>query len=118
MPRPDEARCVLCWCPWRALAAILVLAALVARNRAADESAPGKPAGPTRQEGLEHFRKLTPEERLQRADKVAGARALVGVARADLDVTVVERGVVEPAELSDVVCRVKAQAGSTAAGTI
>jgi multidrug resistance efflux pump len=114
MSRPDESRSVPSVC--RALAALLALAVLALTNRAADE--PGKAAGPTRQEGLERFRKLSPEDRLQRADKAAGARALVAVTRADLDVTIVERGVVEPAEASDVVCRVKAQAGSTVAGTI
>src|SRR5437763_10167315 len=104
MSRPPEVR---------ALAALLLLAALATAGE------PGKVAGPTRQEGLERFRKLTPEERLQRAEKAAGPRALVSVARADLDVTVVERGVVEPAEVSDVVCRLKAKAaGNTVAGTI
>src|SRR5947207_1908876 len=109
MSRPREIRIVAS--VGRALAALLVLAVLTAPHRAADE--PGKVAGPTRQEGQERFRKLTPEERLGRAEKLAGARALVSVARTDLDVTVVERGVVEPAEVSDVVCRVKAQAGGT-----
>jgi biotin carboxyl carrier protein len=74
----------------------------------------------SRAEAVERFRKLSPEERMALVDRVAkGEQAFVSVRRGDLVVTVVERGVLEPAEASDVVCRLKARSkDSTIASTI
>jgi multidrug resistance efflux pump len=79
----------------------------VDQDRTTHESPPNK-AAPTRQAALERFRKLSPQERLQQAEKAArGGQVFVTVARGDLDVHVVERGSLGPSQASDVVCRVR-----------
>src|SRR5262249_30751913 len=99
--------------------ALVALATLAAPNRAADGPArKGKPA-PARQEDLERFRKMSPEERLQRAEKAGGPRqAFIPVTRADLDVALVERGSLDAADATDIVCRLQARAGGSASSTI
>jgi RND family efflux transporter MFP subunit len=67
----------------------------------------------SRQDLLNRFRKMSAEERLQHAEKVIGAKSLVGVTRADLDLTVTERGSLESADATDIVCPVKSRAGTT-----
>jgi RND family efflux transporter MFP subunit len=108
-PRP--ARCLL------ALAAGALLAAAVA---AGDSAPAAKPApGTSRQGALEQFRRLGPAERLRLLEKAGLARkGFEKVTRGPVTVTVVERGTLEPAESSEVVCRVKARGTATAAGTI
>jgi hypothetical protein len=110
-PRPVRGR-------YRSLVVFFVLGAFVvgpgARGGAADE-----PAGLSRQQALERFRKMSPEARLERAVKAGGVKAFVSVTQGDLAVTVVERGTLDAAEASDIVCRVKARsAHSTIASTI
>lgn len=85
----------------------------VGPGRAADE-----PATTTRQEALERFVKLSPQERLARVEKALGGKALIPVTRDDIDITLVERGVIDAAEISDIICRVKASAGGQAATTL
>jgi multidrug efflux pump subunit AcrA (membrane-fusion protein) len=103
MARTDTMRCRV-----RRLPALLALATLaggaVAQDRPPEKVAPRKMS---RQGALERFRDLTPHERLQRAEKAAGAKAFVPVSRGELDLSIVERGSLDSAEVSDVVCRVK-----------
>jgi multidrug resistance efflux pump len=100
------------------LVCLLVLVTAGTPNRASDEPGGAKPPGLSRREALEEFRKLDPAERLRRAEKLAdGGEVFVPVRRADLVVTVVERGTVEPAESSDLVCRVKARTVSSRVAT-
>ncbi len=95
------------------LLVLLVLAATDSRNRAADEPERSEPAHLSRQEALEQFRKMSPEQRLQWVEKTAGrGQPFVAVVCADLDVTVVERGTLDPSDASDIVCRIKARPGS------
>src|SRR5262245_11335820 len=96
-PRP-------CWVLTAFLAAGILAAGLAAQPPAV------KPAQP-RQEALERFHKMSPEERLNHVARTGGTeKAFAAVAREDLDLTVVERGSVEPADAIDIVSRVKAQA--------
>jgi multidrug resistance efflux pump len=92
------------------LIALAVLAAtLVGPSRAADVDSAARQVNRLRQEALQRFRKLSPEERLKRAEQVAGRRIFYLVTRGDLKVTVVERGTLDAAETRDLICRVKAQ---------
>jgi multidrug resistance efflux pump len=90
----------------------LLAVGLAAQDRAAEppaRPAAKEPAALSQQEALKRFRKLSPEERLQRVEKMAGgAKTFVAVTRADLNVAVLERGTVEPADATDIVCRLKA----------
>src|SRR4051794_9041483 len=56
-------------------------------------------------ESKEPFHKLSPEQRLQRVEKLAGAggKPFVPVTRADLTGALVERGAVEAADVSEIV---------------
>jgi multidrug resistance efflux pump len=104
-----------------ALLGLAVLASsLAAQDRRTDAPPPAKPRMLTRLEALEQFRKLTPQERLQRVQKVTkDDKAFVAVKRGDLELVVVERGQVEAADAVDIVCRVKARTpGSTIATTV
>jgi multidrug efflux pump subunit AcrA (membrane-fusion protein) len=93
-----------------------VLALLVL---AADRPAPKDKAPRSRQKALERFRNSSPEERLKQVEKLVGtARAFVAVTRADLVVTVVERGVLEPARTSDVYCAVRSGTKGSSTSTI
>jgi multidrug efflux pump subunit AcrA (membrane-fusion protein) len=117
MARVDAVRARACRRSSCSLVLCLVLLALAAGpGLSADKPAP---AGPSGQEALERFRKLSPEERLRRAEKVAGGAAFVPVKRGELEVIVVERGELGPAEASDIVCPLKARSSnSTVAATI
>jgi RND family efflux transporter MFP subunit len=69
--------------------------------------------------GLEPFRKLSPAERLRLLENAGLAdEAFIKVIRGDLSQTVIERGSLEAAESSDVVCRVKSRLGSSTGTTI
>jgi HlyD family secretion protein len=60
--------------------------------------------------GMEAFRALAPEERLKLVEKLAGANTLFATAkRGDLVAAIVERGVIESADYTDVICKVKAR---------
>jgi HlyD family secretion protein len=98
------------------------LIALVAgpgtRHHAADKPSGNGPTSPSRRQALERFRKMSPEERLQHVEKAAnGGRAFVSVTRGDLKVTVVERGIIDAAEGSDIICRVKPKTASSKVAT-
>jgi RND family efflux transporter MFP subunit len=87
---------------------ILLGAGLSAPNRSAGRPAPKEKAPLSRQKALERFANLSPQERLKRIEKLAGAAtAFVAVKRADLDVIVTERGVLESARNSDIYCPVR-----------
>jgi biotin carboxyl carrier protein len=88
--------------------ALLVLSA-AALAAGADPSPPG---------ALEAFRKLTPAERGRLLDKVPQLeRYLATARRGTVSAAVVERGTVEPADVADVVCRVKNRGKADAAAT-
>jgi multidrug resistance efflux pump len=71
------------------------------------------------QEALERFRGLSPAERLRLLEKVpALEKYLVTVKRDTVTSTIVERGSVEPAVVTDVVCRIKNRGTSGPATTI
>lgn len=68
---------------------------------------------------LERFRAAPAEERLKLIEKLAGDKQpFAAVARGDLVTAVVERGVIEPAIFSELICKVKARKEGTAAATI
>jgi multidrug resistance efflux pump len=110
--------------PYRCLLGVLALGTLAAGLAGQDlppRKAPTKkPATLPRQQAMEQFRKLSPQERLARVEKLAlGKQAFVTVTRADLDVTVTERGTVESSDAADVVCPLRARSkDSPVAGTI
>jgi multidrug efflux pump subunit AcrA (membrane-fusion protein) len=86
--------------------------------RAADEPSATGPAVRSYREALERFGKMSPEERLQQVEKMAGGgQAFVAVTRGDLYITVTERGTLEAADATDVACRVKAKERSTPVAT-
>jgi multidrug efflux pump subunit AcrA (membrane-fusion protein) len=77
---------------------VVALVVLAGQGRAADEPTATHPA-------LDRLRKLKPEQRLREVEKLGGrAGTVVAVTRADLDLTLVERGSVESADVADVVC--------------
>jgi multidrug efflux pump subunit AcrA (membrane-fusion protein) len=95
--------------PSRFLIAFLA-AGVLAAGLAAQPRAAGEPAR-RRQEALERFHNMSPEQRLSHVAKRAGAeRAFVPVVREDLDLAVVVRGSVESADAIDVLSRVKGRA--------
>lgn len=99
-PGPRPSRILIAF-----LAAGALTAGLAAQPRTAEEPAQ------RRQEALERFHQMSPEERLNHVAKITGTeKAFVSVAREDLDLTVVERGSVESADAMDVLSRVQGQA--------
>jgi RND family efflux transporter MFP subunit len=69
--------------------------------------------------GLEAFRALAPEERLKLVEKLAGAKSPFATAkRGDLVAAIVERGAVESADYTDVICRVKDRGKDRSAATV
>src|SRR5437867_435384 len=100
----------------RILLPLLALAVFAAGLAA--QPARGRPGRDSLREALEQFHKLSPERRLQQAEKLPGKQTFFPVVRGDLDVAVVERGTVESADVTDVVCRVRAAAQGKPAATI
>jgi RND family efflux transporter MFP subunit len=101
------------------LLALTVLALGLVTPTRAGEPAAKKAALPSRPSGLEWFRKMTPEERLKQVEKVSGgATAFARVTRADLDVTILERGSVEPASGSDLYCLVRSGSRGSTSSTV
>ena len=69
--------------------------------------------------GMEAFRALAPEERLKLVEKLAGANTPFATAkRGDLVAAVIERGVIESADYTDVICKVKARGKDPSAATV
>jgi RND family efflux transporter MFP subunit len=108
------------------LAGVLVVvlgAALAGFTSRVDSAAQPAVAGKevlSRQELLERFDQLTPAARLELLDKVSKAdKEFQPAVRGDLIATVVARGALEPAQVSDIYCKVRAlNKPSTIATTI
>jgi multidrug efflux pump subunit AcrA (membrane-fusion protein) len=104
------------------LVGLLALGALAAAGQGGggDDSSGAKPSDRLRPETLERFRKMDPGERLKWAEKTAGGKLLLhSVKRGDVDVLITERGSLDAADASDVICRLKAQGkGRKVASTI
>jgi multidrug resistance efflux pump len=100
-------------------AAALALAVLTAAAAAEREPADGS-ADLSPQQRLELFRKETPAARLRLVQALPrGGEEFHKVARGNVTSTIVERGALEAAAVSDIVCRVKARTkGNTTATTV
>src|SRR5436190_20977608 len=93
-------------------AAALAFGFLALAPRTADGDEPPKKAPFQSQMAAEmdRFRALEPADRLKLVEKLAGATTpFAAASRGDLVAAVVERGVIEPADYADLICKVKAK---------